>query len=545
MPEKRDRLRALLDAGIALTGELSLDGVLQKIVEAAAELTDAQYAALGVIDPTGQELERFVITGIDAETQAAIGDLPRGRGILGLLITDARPLRLDDLGQDSHSVGFPANHPPMKTFLGVPILLRGVAYGNLYLTEKAGGEAFTEEDEELSQVLAAQAAVAIENARLYESATRWLTQLESLNEIVDALVSEVELPKLLELVATRLRELVKARLVLIAMPSAGGDLVIRTVVGESAEELLGTGLERRGSKSGRVLDRGRSERVDSIIDDPEVDQEAGRRMGARTGLYVPLLLRGRPIGVVSAHDKEGADPRFTDEDLRLAETLSARVAVAVDLSQRVARDALRSVVSAQELERERLARELHDETGQALTSILLGLKELEDAGSEADVSAATARLRELVVTTLQDVRRLAVELRPKALDDFGLVPALERLVETFQEQTGIEVIMEPQLGRERLPSEIETALYRIIQEALTNVVKHAQASRVSIVLSRRGSSVSAVFEDDGRGFAVDDTRDGGLGLLGMKERLSLLDGRLQIESSSDGGTTLVADVPIP
>ncbi len=545
MPKKPDRLRGLIDAGIALAGELSLDGVLQKIVEAAAELTEAKYAALGVIDPTGKELERFVVTGIDAETQAAIGDLPRGRGILGVLITDARPLRLDDLGKDPQSVGFPPNHPPMKTFLGVPVLLRGVAYGNLYLTEKAGGGAFTEEDEELTQVLAAQAAVAVENARLYESATRWLAQLESLNEIVDALISEVELPKLLELVATRLRELVKARLVVIAMPAPGGDLVIRTVAGDGAEELVGTVLERKGSKSGRVLDRGRSERVDAIIDDPEVDQEAGRKMGARTGLYVPLLLRGSPIGVLSTHDKEGSDPRFTDEDLRLAETLSARVAVAVDLSQRVARDALRSVVSAQELERERLARELHDETGQALTSILLGLKELEDAGSAADVGSAAARLRELVVTTLQDVRRLAVELRPKALDDFGLVPALERLVETFQEQTGIEVIMEPQLGQERLPSEIETALYRIIQEALTNVVKHAQASRVSIVLSRRGNSVSAVFEDDGRGFGVDETREDGLGLLGMKERLSLLDGRLQIESSPAGGTTLVAEVPVP
>jgi GAF domain-containing protein len=208
MPEKPDRLRALLDAGIALAGELSLDGVLQKIVDAAAELTDAKYAALGVIDPTGQELERFVVTGIDAETQAAIGDLPRGRGILGVLIRDARPLRLDDLGKDPRSVGFPPDHPPMTTFLGVPILLRGVAYGNLYLTEKAGGGSFSEEDEELSQVLAAQAAVAIENARLSESATRWLNQLESLNEIVDALISEVELPKMLELVAARLRELV-------------------------------------------------------------------------------------------------------------------------------------------------------------------------------------------------------------------------------------------------------------------------------------------------------------------------------------------------
>lgn len=545
MPEKRDRLRGLLDVGIALAGELTLDGVLQKIVEAAAELTGARYAALGVIDPSGQGLDRFVVTGMDLETQTAIGELPRGRGILGLLIKEARAIRLDDLGADPSSVGFPPHHPPMKTFLGVPILLRAVAYGNLYLTEKADGEVFTEEDEELSQVLASQAAVAVENARLHESASRWLRQLESLNEIVDGMLSEAELPKLLELVATRLRELVKARLVVIAMPAPGGDLVIRTVAGEGSEELVGTALGRHGSKSGHVLDRGRSERVDSMIEDLEVDQDAGRLMGARTGMFVPLLLRGRPIGVLSAHDKEGGDPRFSDEDLRLAETFAARVAVAVNLSERVARDALRSVVGAQELERKRLARELHDETGQALTSILLGLKELESAGSAEDMNAATAQLRELVVTTLQDVRRLAVELRPRALDDFGLVPALERLVATFQEQTGLEVIMEPRLGPERLPSEIETALYRIIQEALTNVVKHAHAGRVSIVLSRRGSTVSAVFEDDGRGFAVGEAHADRLGILGMRERLSLLDGKLVVESSPGGGTTLVAEVPVP
>jgi signal transduction histidine kinase len=293
-----------------------------------------------------------------------------------------------------------------------------------------------------------------------------------------------------------------------------------------------------------VLDRRRSERVDSVMEDLEVDQEAARRVGARTGLYVPLLLRDRAIGVISAHDKEGADPRFSDEDVRLAETFAARVAVAVDLSERVARDALRRVVAAQELERRRLARELHDETGQALTSILLGLKGVEDARREDELRAATAQLRELVVTTLQDVRRLAVELRPKALDDFGLVPALERLADTFREQTGIEVELEPQLGDERLPSELETALYRITQEALTNVVKHAQAKRVSIVLARREGSVTAVIEDDGRGFAADEAREDGLGILGMQERIALLDGRLAVESSPGGGTTLAVEVPL-
>ena len=188
-----DRLRTLVDAGIALSSELSLDALLQRIVDTAAELTDARYAALGVVDRTGQGLERFFTTGIDAETHAAIGELPRGRGILGVLIRDAHPLRLRDIAADPRSVGFPANHPPMRTFLGVPIVLRGVAFGNLYLTEKAHGSEFTSEDEELTQLLAAQAAVAIENARLYASSNRSLRQLETLNEIGAALASEVEL----------------------------------------------------------------------------------------------------------------------------------------------------------------------------------------------------------------------------------------------------------------------------------------------------------------------------------------------------------------
>ncbi len=540
MPEQ-DRFRALVDAGVALASELSLDAVLQRIVEAAADLTGARYAALGVLDPSAQGLERFVVTGIDEETQSAIGNLPRGRGVLGALIEDARPLRLVDLSKDPRSVGFPANHPPMKSFLGVPILLRGVVYGNLYLTEKAGGGPFTEEDEELVVLLSSQAAVAVENARLYEAATRWSRQLESLNEIANALVSETDLSLTLELVAARLRELVQARIVLIALPAHGGGLVVRAIDG--ADGLVGRRLEQDGSKAGRVLDRGRSERVDSMIDDLEVDQELSRRLAARTGLYVPMLLRDRPIGIIAAHDKEADDPRFSDQDLRLAEAFAARAAVAVDLSERVARDALRRVVSAQELERRRLARELHDETGQALTSILLGLKSLEDAGSESELAESTGRLRDLVVTTLQDVRRLAVELRPKALDDFGLVPALERLVETFREQTGIEVDLEPRLGEERLPSEVETTLYRITQEALTNVVKHAHAKRVSIVLTRRDGSISAVIEDDGQGFQERQGSGNGLGLLGMEERVALVDGRLSVESSPGAGTTLSIEVP--
>jgi len=534
------RLRGLIEAGIAVSSELNLDTVLQRIVEAAAEITGARYAALGVIDQTGRQLERFVTTGITAEQRAEIGEVPRGRGVLGALMNDARSLRLTDLAQDPRSVGFPPGHPHMHTFLGVPILLRGIAYGNLYLTEKEGG--FTEEDEDLVTLLAAQAAVAVENARLYESATRWSRQLESLNEIGFALIGELELERLLTLVATSLRDLIGARIVLIALP-ADDRLRIEAAVGEGADDLRGWSFPRDGSKAGRVLDRGRSERVDDVLDDPEVNHESARRFGARTGLYVPLIVRDRAIGVIAAHDKQRADGRFGDDDLRLAEQFAARAAVAVDLSERVARDALRRVVGGQELERRRLARELHDETGQALTSILLGLKAVEEAPDDETLAAAARHLRELVVATLQDVRRLAVELRPKALDDFGLVPALERLASTFQEHTGIEVHFEERLGAQRLPEETETALYRIVQEALTNTVKHAHARTVSILLVRRASRVTAVIEDDGRGFDLAHAREDGLGLVGMRERVGLVGGRLTIESSEGTGTTLVVEVP--
>jgi two-component system, NarL family, sensor histidine kinase DevS len=538
----QDRTRALVEAGIALSAELSLEAVLQKLVETAATLANARYGALGVLDPSGRRLERFLTTGVDTETRRAIGDLPTGRGILGVLIRDAKPLRLRDLGQDPRSIGFPPGHPSMRSFLGVPVALRGVAYGNLYLTEKDEGSEFTQEDEDTVVLLASQAAVAIENARLYESATRWSRQLESMNELMNVLVTEFDLAKLLKLIVDRLRELIGARTVTIALPH-GDSVRIEAAAGEVTDEYVGMELPPR-SKTMRILERRRSERVDSVLDDPEVDQESARRLAMNTALYVPIIGRDAAIGVIGAHDKLGADPRFSHEDLRLAETFAARAAVAIDLSQRVARDALQRVVGAQELERRRLARELHDETGQALTSILLGLRSIEEAPTDEEMRSAVTEVRNLVRSTLQDVRQLAVELRPKALDDFGLVAALERLTESFAEQTGIAVEFVPALPEGRLSPEADTALYRIVQESLTNVVKHARASRVSIVLTRKDDSVSVVVEDDGVGFEPGRTRDGGLGLVGMRERVGLLGGRLTIESRPGAGTTFVAEVPL-
>src|SRR5262249_41564111 len=308
VPTVRDRSRALVEAGILLTSELSLEGVRQRLVEAAAELTGARYAALGVLDRSGQRLERFVTTGIDAETHAAIGDPPTGRGILGVLIRERAALRLHDLMDDPRAVGFPPHHPPMRSFLGVPVALRGVAFGNLYLTEKDGAGDFTQDDEDAVTLLASQAAVAIENARLYESARRWSTQLESLNEVANALVTEIDLQRLLQLVGDRLRELVDARLVVISIPQTSGRLLVEAISGEPSGLAPGTELADR-SKSQRVLSRRHSERVDSLLEDPEVDQESVRRLGVMTAIYVPLVVRDRAIGVVAVHDKVGSDPR--------------------------------------------------------------------------------------------------------------------------------------------------------------------------------------------------------------------------------------------
>ena len=536
-----DRTRALVEAGIALASELSLDAVLQKLVDTSAELTGARYAALGVIDRAGHGLERFVTSGMDAETIERIGHQPRGEGILGVIIRDQRPLRLHDLREDRRSVGFPPNHPEMTTFLGLPVMLRGVAYGNLYLADKEGGGDFTAEDEELTGLLAAQAAVAIENARLYESATRWLAQLESLNEVGNALVAEVGLSRQLQLVAQRLRTLLGARIVTVNLPNPDGSLRIVAADGDQADELLGATVAAR-SKSAAVLESRHGQRVDSLLDDPDVDPVVTRRLGARTGLWVPLIARGQPIGVLAAHDRiSAADGRFTDDDLRLAETFASRAAVAVDLSERVARDSLRRVVAAQELERRRVARALHDETSQALASILLGLRGLERTADPARAHESLAALRELAVATLRDVRQLAVDLHPKALDDFGLVSAVERLVETWSGQTGIAVDFAEHLGAEEISADAAVVVFRIVQEALTNVVKHARAGHVSILLTRKNGRVVAVIEDDGQGFDPDE-ESGGSGIQSMRERVGLVDGVLRIESGADG-TAFVVEVP--
>jgi signal transduction histidine kinase len=544
-PARAQRLRAVIDACIAITSaELSLDGLLQTLAEKAAEVTGARYAAIGIVDRSGGELEKFVAHGVDEATWAAIGVLPRGRGVLGALLGEMRPIRLADVSRDPRAAGFPPGHPPMRTFLGVPILLRGRVFGNLYMAEKADGE-FTAEDEELATLVAAQAAVAVENSRLYEATSRWARRLESLQETGNALAKELDVQALLDLITTRLRELLEARVVAIALVREDG-IEIRSAAGEGGDALVGLRSGPESSKMARVAARKQTERVDSIPDDPEADRAVAAQIDARAGLYVPLVVADRALGVLAAVDKKGQDPRFSQDDVQLAELFATRAALALEVSERVHRESLRRVVEAQESERRRMARELHDQAGQALTSIIFGVRQLRSARDVAEARRAAESITSLVSEALEDIRRLTLELRPQILDDFGLVPALEHLTESFADRTGIDVeLCAPAEERERLTPEQETTLYRLAQEALTNVAKHAQASRVRVELRRGDHRAELTVADNGRGLQQKRT-DGGtsFGLMGMRERVALVGGSMQIESAAGSGTTVRASVPI-
>jgi signal transduction histidine kinase len=539
----RERLRELAAANVAVGSQSSLEDVLQKTADVAARLVNARYAALGVLDRTGAHLERLITSGIDEMTRARIGDLPSDHGVLRILLRDGRPVRVADVTKEPQFLGFPRSHPRMRSFLGVPILVRGVVYGDLYLAEKEDGE-FTEGDEEVVTLLATQTGLTIEKVQIHEGATHWIRRLEALDELTRGVLEERDVLRLLELVARRLRELISARGVLISLPAPMGSLRVVVADGEGVAELVGYDVPPE-SRQARTFTRGKSERIDSVLADPEVDQVLAGRVGAAAALFIPLIFHERAIGIMYAFNKDGPDPRFTDDDVRLAEALGTRAALAVHLSERVARETVDAILEAQEAERSRIARELHDETGAALTAILLDLTAIDGAATLADARHASAALRQNARSALENVGRLAFSLRPPALDEFGLAPALKDLSNRLEERGGLKVELEIDLpAGTRLPAKLETAIFRITQEALTNVVKHADAKTVHVTLACRKRSVALAVEDDGRGFSQARGADGGFGLIGIRERVASVNGALDIESRSGGGTRLAIELPL-
>jgi len=548
------RLARLIDVGRTLVAELDLEVVLQRMLEVARELTGARYAALGVLDEGKQGLERFIALGIGEEARREIGHLPRGRGVLGLLIDDPRPLRLENVGEHPRSYGFPPGHPPMKSFLGVPVLIGGEAYGNLYLTEKRDGS-FTETDEQSVVVLAGWAGIAIENARLYghaerrrEELERAVRSLEATTEIARAVGGETDLDRVLETIVKRARALVEARSLMILL-EAGNELVVAATAGELERDVRGKRIPVEGSTSGQVLRSLEAERVADTSARLRISPgELG--VAASAAMLVPLAFRGRPLGLIASFDRLSDGPGFTVDDENLLLAFAASAATAVATAQSVTQDRLKNSIQASERERGRWARELHDETLQALGAMRMFLSSALKGGDDALENAVRDAVAQLG-DEIDKVRALITELRPAALDQIGLAPALEALVLHAEKTQGLDVEVEIDLahasGRAavRLDTELENAVYRVVQEALTNIAKHARAEhvRLRVAESEAAGTIEIEIEDDGVGFDARATREG-FGLVGMRERVAMAGGRMRITCSPGHGTRLEVSVPV-
>lgn len=541
--------RRLIDIGSELLSELDLEAVLNSVVEAARELTGARYAALGVLDRERRELERFIYVGIDEETRREIGNLPRGRGVLGELIREPVPLRLPDVNEHPHAYGYPPGHPQMRSFLGVPIAVRGEIYGNLYLTEKQGDEEFDQTDEEAAMTLAVWAGIAIENARLYTSLSereveveQALRRAETSVDIARTVGGETDVERVLDLIVKRARALVDARALLVLL-RRDEHLFVAAQAGQIDDDIAGLTIPIEDSVFGAAMEQRVSHRLERGT--PPTVGRLRERVGAETALVVPLLFRGRAVGTLVALDREAGGIEFDQEDLRLLQSFASSAATAVATAQTVESDRLRQQVESSEQERERWARELHDEILQNLAAIRINLATALQAkgdGRHGQIERAAADTLDRLEDQIAELNRLINDLRPAALERLGLDGALQALAEESSARGGVEVKTTIELSGERSGDE-ERIVYRLVQESLTNVVKHAAAARVEVSATEQGGAIEIVVRDDGGGFDP-DTSSAGRGLTGMRERIELLGGEIEVRSKPGEGTEVTARVPL-
>ncbi|GAA3494957.1 two-component system sensor histidine kinase [Streptomyces prasinosporus] len=535
----RDRVHSLLEAVLSVGRELDLEQALHGIVEAAAALVDAEYAALGVIGPDGRRLSAFHTVGVSDEQIARIGPYPEGHGILGELIRHPEPLRLARLSEHPSSYGFPANHPPMNSFLGVPIRVRDQIFGNLYLTEKRGGQQFDEDDESVLSTLAVAAGVAIDNARLYEESRlreRWL-QVNA--EITHSLMSGGERGEVLGLIAERAREITGAALAVVAVPMADTDsLTVELAIGEKADAHRGLVLPADGSLVGEAFSGGAPVTSADLSRDERVSGDRSRVAGLGPAVAVPVGT-GEGVRGVALLVRKAGDAEFTEKETEPLQAFAAQAAVAMELAER-RRDAEQVAVLQ---DRDRIARDLHDLAIQRLFATGMTLQSagrfIEHQGASERVARAVDDLDE----TIKIIRSTIFGLRTH---DGAAGPGLRaRVVRVVGEAAPVlgfapGVRMEGLLDT-HVPKETADHLVAVLSESLTNVARHARATRAEVVLETDGRQVRLTVSDDGVGIPAEGRRSG---LRNMTERAEQLGGELEWTSPADGGTTLVWRVPI-
>jgi signal transduction histidine kinase len=533
----RDRLHGLLDAVVAVGAGLELPVTLRQIVEAAAALADARYAALGVIGPD-KSLVEFVNTGIDEATRRRIGHLPSGRGVLGTLIRDPRPIRLADIADHPDSYGFPPHHPPMHTFLGVPVRLRDEVFGNLYLTEKRTGE-FTAEDEVVVQALAAAAGVAIENARLFEQTRRRQRWLEASGEITTALLSGADPEEVLPRIAALARELAEADSTALALPDPTAPdeaLVVTVAVGADAAELRGARLAVDGSAAGRVYRTGLPERIADITD---LSAWPTFPPAAAYGpaLLVPLGGAGTTLGTLIALNRLG-NAEFGEEAVAITGTFAGQAALALQLAD--AQRAQRQL--AVYADRDRIGRDLHDHVIQRLFATGMLLDSMLPQVASEDVRGKLHRAVDDLDHTIREIRTTIFALMsPPETARRGLWQRIAAVVEQITAGTGLSPYMRVTGPIDALvPDELGEHAIAVVREAMSNVVRHAKAATASVAVTA-GDSLRIEVVDDGVGVTGSGRRSG---LANLASRAAELGGTFEVGAAGAGGTRLVWEVPL-
>ena len=523
----RDRVHGLLEAVLAVGSDLDLHSVLRRIVEAAVTLVDAEYGALGVISEDGTALSQFLVVGVEPELVAKIGSLPEGHGVLGQLIRDPHPLRLNDLAHHPESFGFPPNHPPMHTFLGVPIRVRDAVFGNLYLTEKHGGAGFDDEDEAVVQALAAAAGVAIQNARLYSETRQREQWLSASSEVSTALLSGTEPEEVLALVARRAREVTGAELVFVALPLDSGRLLVEVADGEGADVLRGRLVEEATSPLSAVVTGGETRHL------------AAGELGASAGIAVPLGGAGGP-----ARGALGLLGLVTSDEptvLRTLGSFAAQAAVALELAER-RRDAERYAVFA---DRDRIARDLHDLVIQRLFATGMQLEGAARLISERpeEASARVHRAVDDLDGTIRELRSTIYGLQAPQEGPPSLRALVLQVVDAGTEQLGFA----PSLRLDGLldtlvPPAVAEHLLAALRESLSNAARHARATSVEVLVAVRDGAVVLQVTDNGVGIPADGRRSG---LGNLATRAAELGGELRLGRRDEGGTALTWVVPLP
>ncbi len=537
--DTRDRLQGLLDAVLAVASGLELDSTLQRIVQAATELVDARYGALGVLDDHGG-LARFVYSGIDAQTRARMAHLPEGRGLLGLLIDDPRPVRLADLTRHPASVGFPPHHPPMRSFLGVPVRIRDTVYGNLYLTEKRGGAEFTADDEVVLRALAAAAGVAVDNARLFERSRTRERWLEAVAEIDGELLGGASVHDTLELVVHRVRELAEApdTMILLAAEETAEVVSVSVAAGERAERLDDLVVDPAGRDPVATTMRDGTPRLFADLTTALPEAPAVSAAGLGPAAVVPLSGAAGPGGVLIAARPKGA-PAFPAEWLPMLASLADQAAVALEFADKQRNQRLLDVLA----DRDRIAGDLHDHVIQRLFATGMSLQgtlgRIDDEAARSRVEQAVDQLDR----TVREIRTAIFDLHTGATRGGGGLR--RRLLDTVAELTADTAVSPSIEISGAVDSEVSPHVAEhaeaALREALSNALRHSGGDRVRVSVATADGQLTVEVTDNGAGIPPGTRRSG---LDNLRSRAHRCGGELVLADEPGGGTRVEWRVPL-